>query len=129
MKRYVSFAVAGLAGFAADAGMLLFLTAAAGFGPFVARLLSIAFALCVTWAINRTVTFGPSGLPIAVEGARYGGVALGTALVNYLIYSGLLLTFPGLPPLAALVAASGLAMAISYLGYSRLVFGGRTPAG
>ncbi len=51
--------------------------------PFLARLLSIGFALAVTWLINRTVTFGPSSRHVAVEGARYGGVGIGTSLVNY----------------------------------------------
>ena len=90
--------------------------------PFLARLLSIGFALAVTWLINRSMTFGPSSRHVAAEGARYGGVGIGTSLVNYAVYSALLAAVPALPPLAALVAGSAVAMALSYLGYSRLVF-------
>lgn len=125
MKRYLAFAFAGASGFLVDAAALLALTRLFGLDPFVARALSIGLALCLTWMINRTMTFGPSGRHIAEEGARYGGVALGTALVNYLIYSGILLGWPSVPPVVALIVASGLSMVISYLGYSRLVFGRR----
>ena len=90
--------------------------------PFLARLLSIAFALTVTWLINRSMTFGPSRRHVAAEGARYGGVGIGTSLVNYAVYAALLAAVPALPPLAALVAGSAVAMALSYIGYSRLVF-------
>ncbi len=78
--------------------------------------------LTVTWLLNRHLTFGPSSRGMAVEGARYGGVGVVTSIVNYLVYSALLLALPGLPPLAALAVASLVAMALSYLGYSRLVF-------
>jgi putative flippase GtrA len=122
MRRIGRFVVVGAVGFLADAAMLALLTAALQLDPLVARLGSIVFALAVTWMLNRHLTFGPSRRTIAVEGARYGGVGIGTSVVNYLVYSALLLALPGLPPLAALAAASLVAMALSYLGYSRLVF-------
>lgn len=122
LRRIGSFAAAGGAGFAVDAAMLLFLIGPGGLDPFLARCLSIAAAIATTWALNRRLTFGPSGRSVVSEGARYGGVAAAVALMNYCIYTGLLLALPGLPPLAALFAASGAAMAISFLGYSRLVF-------
>lgn len=122
MSRVARFLVAGGIGFLADAGMLAMLTGPLRLDPFLARLLSICFALGVTWLINRTMTFGPSGRHVAVEGARYGSVGIGTSIVNYAVYSALIAAFPALPPLAALVAGSAVAMALSYLGYSRLVF-------
>jgi len=122
MNRIFRFAVVGGIGFVADAGMLALLLAATPLGPFIARLVSIAFGLAVTWLCNRTLTFGPSGRPMLVEGARYGGVGITTSIVNYLVYSGLLLAMPWLAPLVALVIASLVAMTFSYLGYSRLVF-------
>ncbi|MNY81404.1 GtrA-like protein [compost metagenome] len=57
-----------------------------------------------------------------MEGFRYGSVGLISAMVNYLIYSGLLLALPILQPMAALVIASIAAMAFSFFGYSRFVF-------
>lgn len=123
MKRLAAFVFAGGAGFLVDAAVLSLLLRLTPLDPFSARVVAIAVAMGVTYAINRSVTFGPSGRPIAAEGARYGGVGLASAVLNYLVYAGALLIVPALPPLAALVIASGLAMAFSYLGYSRFVFG------
>jgi putative flippase GtrA len=122
MKRLSRFLFAGAVGFLADAAMLATLLHLWSMNPFLARLLSIGFALTVTWLINRSMTFGPSGRHVAAEGARYGGVGIGTSLVNYAVYCGLIAAVPALPPLAALVAGSAVAMALSYIGYSRLVF-------
>ncbi|TPJ25567.1 GtrA family protein [Mesorhizobium sp. B2-7-2] len=122
MDRLVRFILTGGIGFVADAAALWLLLAASPLGPMAARVLSIGFALCVTWQINRHLTFAPSSRGIAQEGARYGGVGVATGIVNYLIYCAVLFALPGLPPLAALAFASIVAMALSFLGYSRLVF-------
>lgn len=122
MSRILSFVLVGGIGFAADAAMLVLLLAVTPLGPFTARLLSMGFALGVTWLCNRTLTFRPSGRGLLREGARYGGVGVATSIVNYLVYSGLLLAVPSILPLVALVLASLSAMVLSYLGYSRLVF-------
>jgi len=122
MGRVLRFVLAGGIGFLADAGMLALLLATTPLGPFVARVCSILFALSVTWLLNRHITFGPSSRAVVAEGARYGGVGVATAIINYLIYSAILLVLPATPPVAALACASVLAMACSFLGYSRLVF-------
>jgi putative flippase GtrA len=122
VSRPVRFLFVGAAGFCADAAMLAFLTVGAGLGPLAARCLSIGFAIAITWLLNRRITFGPSGRGLAAEGARYGGVGIGTSLFNYAVYSALILAAPALPPLAALAIASASAMVLSYLAYSRLVF-------
>ncbi|UVK55832.1 GtrA family protein [Mesorhizobium sp. AR02] len=122
MQRLVRFVFAGGIGFVTDAAALWLLLAVTPLGPFVARVLSIGFALCVTWQINRHLTFSPSRRGMAQEGARYGGVGIATSVVNYLVYSAILLALPAAPPLAALAVASLVAMALSFLGYSRLVF-------
>jgi len=120
--RLFRFALTGGIGFVADAAALCLLLSATPLGPLSARVLSIGFALCVTWQINRHVTFSPSSRGIAEEGARYGGVGIATSIVNYLVYCAALFAMPALPPLAALAFASIVAMALSFLGYSRLVF-------
>ncbi|MGX5800879.1 GtrA family protein [Bradyrhizobium sp. Arg314] len=122
MDRLVRFALAGGIGFAADAAALWLLLSATPLGPLSARVLSIGFALCVTWQVNRHLTFSPSSRGIAQEGVRYGGVGIATSVVNYLVYCAALFALPGLPPLVALAFASIVAMALSFLGYSRLVF-------
>ena len=122
MQRAVRFVFAGGIGFVADAAVLWLLLSVTPLGPVVARVLSIGFALAVTWQFNRHLTFAPSSRGIAQEGARYGGVGIATSIVNYLVYCAMLFTLPALPPLAALAVASIVAMALSFLGYSRLVF-------
>ena len=122
MRRLAPFVLAGAAGFAADASVLFALAELAGLDPFLSRLVSFSVAVCVTWAINRGLTFGPSGRSVAAEGARYGGVAVAVGVFNYACYAGLLLALPALHPVAALTVASAAAMALSWLGYSRLVF-------
>lgn len=122
MNRILRFVVVGGIGFIADAGMLVLLLAETPLGPFAARLVSVAFGLAVTWLCNRTLTFQPSSRGMLREGARYGGVGITTSIVNYVVYSGLLLAMPWMAPLLALVIASLAAMTLSYLGYSRLVF-------
>ncbi|TIU94089.1 MAG: GtrA family protein [Mesorhizobium sp.] len=114
--------LAGGIGFVADAAALWLLLSVTPLGPLAARVLSIGFALTVTWQINRHLTFAPSSRGIAQEGARYGGVGVATSIVNYLIYCALLFALPSLAPLAALTVASLVAMALSFVGYSRLVF-------
>jgi len=122
MSRFLLFAIVGGVGFLIDAGVLSLLLWATPLGPFFGRLVSIACALAVTWLCNRTLTFGPSDRGALHEGARYGGVGIASSILNYLVYSGVLLAVPATPPLAALVIASLAAMIFSYLGYSRLVF-------
>ena len=122
MSRLVRFALTGGIGFVADAAALWLLLSTTPLGALSARVLSIGFALCVTWQINRNLTFAPSSRGVAQEGARYGGVGIATSIVNYLVYCALLFALPALPPLVALAAASIVAMTLSFLGYSRLVF-------
>lgn len=122
MKRFMSFGAVGAVGFVADAAALTFLVRLFALDPYLARLISIAFALMVTWLLNRHWTFQPSRRGMALEGARYGTVGLGSSLVNFLVYSAILLLFPAVPALAAMVCASAAAMLLSFLGYSRLVF-------
>lgn len=122
MGRIWRFALIGGVGFVIDVMALALLLAVTPLGPFAARLVSIGLALLVTWQLNRHVTFGPSGRRMVAEGARYGGIGIATSVLNYAVYSVALLVVPALPPLAALVVGSAVAMAFSFLGYSRFVF-------
>lgn len=86
------------------------------------RLIAIIFAMGITWAFSRAVTFGRSRFPLLLEGACYGSVGLLSAPLNYLIYAGLLLKMPGRDPPAVLVVASLTAMMVSWAGCARFVF-------
>lgn len=120
--RLFKFACVGFAGFAVDTGTLALLHHALGLDPYTARILSIALAIFTTWRLNRSVTFGRSDSGQVSEGARYYTVAIVTALVNFGIYSAILLLWTNAWPVAAAVVATAVTMFMSYFGYSRLVF-------
>ena len=120
--RFLRFAIVGAIGFLIDAGLLTALHHVAGLDPFTSRLVSISASAFTTWRLNRSLTFGASDLSQANEGLRYALVAAATAGFNYLVYVLLLIGFPGLPPIAAVIAATLAAMFFSYAGYSRFVF-------
>ncbi|WP_084368739.1 GtrA family protein [Rhizobium sp. RU36D] len=122
MQKLVRFVIVGATGFAVDAAVLWLLLRFTSVGPLPARIAAIALAMTTTWMLNRSFTFGASKRSVVVEGFRYGAVGLTTAVVNYAIYAALLLSMPQLNPMAALVFASGSAMAFSFFGYSRFVF-------
>ena len=121
-NRFVKFALVGAAGFLVDAGTLALVLKTAALDAFSARIIAIAAALCATWLLNRTVTFGKSGHSLASEVARYGSVGVAGSIVNYAIYSAILLAAPQAGAFTALCLASAAVMALSYVGYSRLVF-------
>ncbi|MEM6463413.1 MAG: GtrA family protein [Pseudomonadota bacterium] len=123
MKRLLSFVVVGGIGFVTDAGILMGLLHFTALDPFTARLVAIASALQVTWLLNRNFTFGKSERHAAVEGMRYSGVGIATSLLNYLVYSGLLVFVPDIRPVFALTIGSAVATIFSYTGYAKLVFG------
>lgn len=128
MKRLFTFAVAGGAGFLVDASVLALLLWATPLGPLVARVFAIAAAMLCTFWLNRTFTFGRSRRGIAAEGTRYGGVGISAALLNYAVYSALVLAFPALWPVLAVAVASLVAMVWSFVGYSRFVFDTSSPS-
>lgn len=128
MKRILLFAIVGSAGFLVDAGVLALLLEITPLGPFSARVVAIAVAMLVTFWLNRTFTFERSGRGLAAEGTRYGGVGVSAALLNYAVYSAILLAFPTLWPVLAVAIASLVAMVWSFLGYSRFVFGVSAPS-
>jgi len=122
MKKLLKFAVAGTIGFAVDALALLLLLHFTPVGPYIGRVIAIALAMTSTWIFNRTFTFERSRHSLAVESFRYGSVGITSAVVNYLLYSALLFSLPGLRPLVAMTLSSLAAMGFSFIGYSRFVF-------
>jgi putative flippase GtrA len=126
--RFLCFAIVGGTGFLVDAGTLATLHHGAGMDPFLARIVSIALAAWTTWRLNRSLTFGVSALSQSMEGLRYAVVAGVTAGLNYMLYALALMLWPELPPLAAAVGATLVAMVFSYAGYSRFVFAGSRSA-
>lgn len=125
MRKVTFFLFAGAVGFTVDMAVLWLFLHFRLLDPFSARVLAIGSAMLCTYRINRTFTFGASHRKVVVEGARYGSVGLASALINYTVYSGVLLALPGTSPYVALILGSGSATVFSYLGYSRFVFGAK----
>jgi putative flippase GtrA len=121
-NRFIKFALTGGIGFLADAGALAVLIHLVRLDPFTARLIAIALALILTWLINRNFTFAKSQHSLRSEALRYGGVGIAGSILNYLIYSAILIGAPQTGALIALCLASAAVMVLSYAGYSRLVF-------
>jgi putative flippase GtrA len=121
-KTLLRFLAVGSVGLVIDVGVLLLFLRFTPVGPFGARAVGIAAAVTATWMLNHKFTFGRSGQSLAVEGFRYGSVGIVSALVNYAIYTALLVSIPVLRPIVALVLASAAATAFNFFGYSRFVF-------
>jgi putative flippase GtrA len=120
--QIVKFAVTGCVGFGVDSG-ILYILLHAGFGPYVARAVSIPVAMFTTWTINRNWSFQKSDKRWSIELIQYVSVAGFAALINYSVYALALQFIAGITPFWALVLASAVAMFVSYFGYGRVVFG------
>ena len=125
--EFLRFAVAGAAGFAVDAGLVLLLKAALGWQAIAARAPAFAAALIVTWLINRAWAFRHKRARRGMwaEFASYGAVQATGGAVNIGVYA-LVVTLFGDAPLQlliALAAGAGTGLAVNYLGARRFVFG------
>lgn len=88
MGQFALFAVAGTLGFMVDAAIVQLLVSAAGWNPYLARLLSFLVAVLVTWLFNRTYTFAGVRRHDAMgEWLRYLVAMSGGFAVNYGLYS------------------------------------------
>ena len=125
-RHYGGFVLAGGSAFVTDAGVLQALIRYSPLGPFTARILAIAAAMVVSWAINRTVTFPVGTPPTLHEFARFATLAWGGAALNYLIYAAILLLIPQATPFAALFVASAIGTVYSYVGMRFGVFAAKT---
>jgi putative flippase GtrA len=106
----------GSLAFVIDAGILQLLTAVFGIHPILARIVSLSFAHVAGWLSHRRFTFRLTTPPTFAEFVRYAGVQSTVALLNYGIFVLILVLWPAVEPLLALVASSGIAMFFSYFG-------------
>lgn len=117
----LAFAFAACLGFVLDAGILWLLTQY-DIDPLAARLPGMAAALVVGWLVNRSWTYGDSSKPSLQEFGRYaisGALSLG---INYGAYALILILWPVVYPLEALVIGTATALAVSVGGYCLAVF-------
>jgi putative flippase GtrA len=123
-RLFIGFAVVGAVGFAADAGVFAAGTAA-GLSPVLAKAISAAAALHVTFLLNGRFVF--AALSARKLGRQWAGYMLSNgfgALVNLAIFTGL--TASRLPyvserwPAYAIAAALGLL--VNYAGARLIAF-------
>ena len=116
------FFASGLLALSVDACVLLVGVRLFGLSPFVARLLAISVAMVAAWLAHRKFTFALTVRPSLTEFIRYAAAAWTTAGINYLVFASVLLAYPGITPLGALVVASIVATIFSYLSMRYGVF-------
>lgn len=122
LRHYGGFVLGGCLALATDAAILQALHAGLGLTPFLARFPAIACAMVVSWLVNRTVTFAVPEPPSLREFAKFAAVSWFAQAINYTAFAIILLALPGIAPLAALVAASLVAMFAAYVGFCFGVF-------
>ena len=123
-RHFGGFIAAGLVALSVDALVLTLLMAGLGVPPLIARLVSISFAMVASWLINRRVTFARIEPPSLPEFVRFAAVSWMAQAVNYAVFAAILLLRPATWPVTALVAASLVAMFVSYAGFRFGVFRG-----
>ncbi len=121
-RHWGGFLFSGGSAFVIDAGINTGLIHFAGLNPFVSRLISIACAMVWAWLMHRRVTFAVTAPPSLGEFVRFAAVAGGANALNYAVYAGILLAWPAVPPLAAMIISTAIATAASYLGFRFGVF-------
>ena len=117
--EFVRFLFVGGLGFLVDA-CGTWLLVRAGLSPFAARVPAIATAIVVTWLLNRTLTFRVDAPRSSRELARYATIALSTALMNFILYSVLVLL--GVHPVVAIACATIVLMLYSFFAYRHVAF-------
>lgn len=128
MSRFLRFCAVGTIGFVIDAGVLLALTQAGGFGPYGARVLSFLAAASATWWLNRRFTFRVAHGASRREWMAYVGLMLLGAAVNYGAYAVLITVWEvARAHLWIGVAAGSIAGLAVNFATSRRLFG-RAPA-
>jgi putative flippase GtrA len=117
VRHGLAFLFSGSLAFAVDWGVLELMMAAFGMHPILARIVSLSCAHLAGWLSHRTFTFRLTTPPTLAEFLRYAAVQSAVSLViNYGIFVLVVLLWPGVKPLFALVISSGVAMFFSYFG-------------
>jgi putative flippase GtrA len=116
LQHALGFLFSGGLAFCVDAGVLELLVSGFDVLKLTARVVSLSFAHVAGWLAHRRFTFRLTTPPSWQEFKRYAGVQYAIALLNYGIYSLIVLLKPDIKPLYALVVSSGVAMFFSYFG-------------
>jgi putative flippase GtrA len=122
LRHYGGFIAAGGTAFVTDVAVFYVLHSEAGVNLLIARILSISVAMVVSFLINRAVTFAMPGVPRLAEFLRFAAIAWMSSALNYALFAGLMLARPETSPTLAIVLATAVSTATSYLGMRLAVF-------
>lgn len=124
---FARFVVVGALGFVSDYGMLLYFVRVLQIEPLLARTISLAVAILLTWALNKSWSFKDAGaarrsgtlLP-------YYGIQLAGAVINFGAFGLVLILVPvgGRHLLVPMAAGSVTALFFNYF-FGRRLFKGR----
>jgi putative flippase GtrA len=125
MKRQMGqFAIAGVLGFLVDTGVL-YIGLWLGLGYFLGRVVSFLCAVFATWLLNRTFTFTTSPHQSYVsEFFHYLAAMAVGGVVNYAVYSVVIVLAPrtAWSPLLAVAAGAAVAMSVNFVSAKFWVF-------
>ncbi len=122
LRHGAGFIASGLIAFSTDAAVLWLLTRLAGLDPYSARILAILVAMVAAYFAHRRLTFNVPEPPSLTQFGKFASIAATANGINYALYVGILLGVPGATPLIAFLAASAVAVGISYAGFRFSVF-------
>lgn len=125
-SNFLKFCVVGVLGLLVDAGGLVTLLAKTDLNAYWARVLSIIFAVSVTWAAHRLWTFKTVENRRFPEWIRYQLTSAFGAATNFGVYSLLLASQEEMVPLVALAISSICALMVNFLGARFFAFGAQT---
>ncbi len=124
-REILCFAAAGLVGFAVDASVFLLLHSTYGWSIPAVRGVSASFAILVTWALNRRVTFtARRSQRWGAELARYTLGQVAGLFVNLGGFTLALIVVPDLRsmPIVALGLGAGAALLFNFVTARTLAF-------
>jgi putative flippase GtrA len=125
LKHVAGFLLSGTLAFITDVGVTKAVGALTAWPWGVCRLLAMVPAMLVAWACHRHLTFAVKQPPSLVEFARYITMAWSAAVLNYVLFLGVLWLWPDTDPAIAIAVSSLLAMAYSYVAMRFGVFARR----
>ncbi len=128
-QGFPAFVVVGAVGFVVDACILATLVHGYQWGDYTARLVSFAFAVTVTWLLNRSYVFTSTRTRNRrSEYTRYLTVQGMGMAINFLVYSLCIASNQLMDkwPVLALAVGSAVALIFNYAGARVFVFIGET---
>ncbi len=121
-KGLVRFLSIGLIGLAVDSAVFAAMFYLAHFDKASARAVAMPIATCVTWLLNRRLTFEATGRTKRHEISRYAVVTLLAQGISYGVFLAVCTMLPKLPPNIALVVGAVVAAGFSYSGQRFFTF-------